>query len=102
MELDLPLLWYVLAGLTGGVIFVLMPPLVTEVKTIIQHIGLGAILGGISFLTLEAYTPGQIGTPVSYIAIIGAGYVAIDGLSKLYGAKGSNSGTGQQSKNIPL
>jgi len=99
---DLTLLWYVIAGLVGGVIFVLMPPMVTDTKTIIQRVGLGAILGGISYLIYESQSPATVGTPQSYIAVIGVGYLAIDGLTKLFGAKPGSSGTGQQSSNIPL
>jgi hypothetical protein len=94
--MDLTILYYAAAGLVGGIVFVLMPPMVTDLKTIIQHIGLGAIVGGISYLTLSSQAATSIGTPLSYLTTITAGYLAIDFLSNFVAKPPASSGGNQE------
>ena len=76
-----------------------MPPMETDIRSIVQHIVLGAAAGAVTFLGLSSQDPGAIGTPLSYVATITAGYMALDVLKNLFGSKGSNSGGGNS--NIP-
>jgi len=91
---------YAACGLVGGVVFVLIPPMVTDPKGIVQHVILGAIAGGIIYLGLANADPASIGTPLSYATTISIGYVGIDFITKFVGGKSSaavKSGT-----NIPI
>lgn len=71
---------YVLMGLIGGTINVLMPPIVTDRTNIVQRVVLGAIAGFIGLLTVMQLTPDQLNSIASYVATIGGGYAAIDGI----------------------
>ena len=98
--MDLTFLWYLLIGLGGGVIYVFMPPMVTDARSIVQHIVLGAAAGIVTLFGLQAQDPAAIGTPLSYIATLTAGYLALDVLKNVFGPKPSTSSSGLES-NIP-
>jgi hypothetical protein len=69
---------YVISGLVGGIIFVLMPPIQTVRSVIVQHVVLGGIAGFITGLATESLLPTQFGTNLSFLSAIPTGYLAID------------------------
>jgi uncharacterized membrane protein len=75
--------------------------MVTDIKSIVQHITLGAIAGAVIYLGLASQSPGTIGTPLTYLTTISAGYLAIDALTQLFGVK-PTSNSSSLNDGIPL